>query len=84
MTSTRNSNTSSNMKRINSRSTTCVDLFDSTELEYCCDTCRPRIDTLFRSRKNKKNSNDMSKSNKCERPWLMDYVTNNNKAIFHK
>ena len=25
----------------------------------------------------------MSKSNKYERPWLMDYVSNNNKAMFH-
>ena len=84
MRSTRNSNPSSKMKRINSRSTTCVDLFDSTELEYCCDMCRPRIDILSHSRKKKKTSNDISKRNKCERPWLMDYVTNNNKGVFHK
>ena len=33
------------------RNTTCSNLFNSNELEYCCEICRKKVDILTISRK---------------------------------
>ena len=79
--SSRNSN---NVNKNITRNTTCCSLFDSDELEYCCDICKGKVDVLSHARRKKKQSNkDKHLSNKCSQPWTASYATNYSKALHH-
>lgn len=59
-------NTPYKIARIN-RSTTCVDIFDSTEIDYACDFCKNKLDPLKMQRKKKVDDNSNKKY--CEKLW---------------
>ena len=70
-------------KRI-TRNTTCLDLFDFTETEYCCSVCRVSLDAHANYRKKRKTNEKKSKRNKCEQQWLDSYATTSTRAMFHE
>jgi len=66
------------------RNTTCSNLFNSNELEYCCDSCRKKLDIHTITRKSRKNSNkDKHRTNKCAQPWTAPYVSSASRALHH-
>ena len=66
------------------RNTTCCDLFDFNEIEFCCDNCKPKVDVLSFKRKVKKQSNkDKHFSNKCRQPWTALHASNVSKTLHH-
>ena len=72
-------------KKKPTKNTTCVDLFDYSEIECCCDVCKKSIDQVNHTRKSKKPStNDKHSRCKCQKPWLSSYATHLNRAVFHK
>ena len=60
---------SNNRSKNVTRNTTCSNLFDLNELEFCYDICKPRVDILSCSKKLEKSSNkEKYASNKCRQP----------------
>ena len=63
------SSTSNNRNKSITRNTTCSNLFDSDELEFCCNNYKPKVQILSLRRKLKKQSNkDNYLSNKYRQP----------------
>ena len=50
------------------RNTTCCNLFDSNELEFCCSDCRPKASILSLKRKVKKNTVTKMSIKQCRQP----------------
>ena len=66
------------------RNTTCHNLFDFSEIEYCCDNCKPKVDILSFKRKAKKQSNkEKHFTNRCAQPWTASYASTISKTLHH-
>ena len=66
------------------RNTTCSNLFNSNELEYCCEICRKKVDILTISRKPRKYSNkDKHRVNKCKQPQTASYASSASRALHY-
>ena len=56
-------------KKRPTKSAACVDLFDHSEIEYCCDVCEKSIEQVNDARKSKEiSANDKHRRCKCQRP----------------
>ena len=66
------------------RNTTCCNLFDFNEIEYCCEECEPKVDVLSFKRKAKKRSDkDKHFTNRCEQPWTASRASTVSKTLHH-
>ena len=66
------------------RNTTCCDLFDFNEIEFCCDNCKPKVDVLsFKRKAKKQSSKDKHFSNKCRQPSTASHASSTSKASRH-
>ena len=72
--SNRNNSESSKPRKIITRRTRCVDLFNYSELEYCCQECKNTVDIHAKSR---------SEEVQCLQPWNQAFATTITRSLFH-
>ena len=65
---------SSKPRKIVTRRTRCVNLFNYLELEYCCQECKNTVDIHAKSR---------SKEVQCLQPWNQAFATTITRSLFH-
>ena len=73
-----------NIKSI-TRNTTCIDLFSSDELYYCCNKCSKLLDPLsIRKPKKQIDNRKISLRKKCEQQWDSRYAATASRVLRHK
>ena len=65
---------SSKPRKTMTRRTRCVDLFNYSELEHCCQECKNTVDIHAKSR---------SKEAQCLQPWNQAFATTVARSLFH-
>ena len=68
------SNESNKVKKIITRRTKYIDLFDFHEIQYCCSNCKNIVDIHTFS---------CSKTVQCLQPWNESFAINVSKTLFH-